>query len=295
MKRTSFLIKLILLPAIIISFIRCVPEPELAPMQKRQLTTKLFECSYENTYRAALTVLQDQGYIIKNTDMASGLILASVDRETPTGDQIAQYLLVGFEWSKGTEIEVSCVVNKLSNTSSEIRINIQEVKYGQSSWLSGTSKQSSKQIYEPRLYQNIFNQITLEIKRREAINGVEPSDDLPSEGRQQTAKAEKASAIKGQNLIIHLKDGSIIKGEVTSYDDGSIILRTSLGEITLDRKLIAGIEEIVEQVSITLNDGTIISGKLITQDDKIVTIGTSLGVLKIEKTNIRKIEKQKLT
>lgn len=150
-------------------FSACTPAPKLSPMQMRQITTKMFESDYENTYRATLTVLQDQSYVIKNTDMASGLILASVDRKTSGGSQVLQVLLVGFVPDKGTEIEVSCVVNKLNETSTELRINIQEVKYGQSSVLSGTGKQDTKQIYDPKIYENLFNDIQLEIKRREAI------------------------------------------------------------------------------------------------------------------------------
>jgi len=68
---------------IIICFIgniACTPEPQLSPMQVRQITTKLFDSDYETVYRACLTVLQDQGYIIKNTDMDSGLIVASITK-----------------------------------------------------------------------------------------------------------------------------------------------------------------------------------------------------------------------
>jgi len=58
----------------------CVPPgAKLSPMQKRQITTRLSEGSYEDTYRAALTVFQDQDYIIQNTDMQAGLIVAYVD------------------------------------------------------------------------------------------------------------------------------------------------------------------------------------------------------------------------
>jgi len=154
----------------LLSFSACTAAPKLSPMQARQITTKMFESGYENIYRATLTVLQDQGYVIKNTDMASGLILASVDRKKSGGSQFFQALMVGYVPNKGTEIELSCVVNKLNETSTELRINIQEVKYGQSSVFSGSGKQDTKQIYDPKVYENLFNDIQLEVKRREAIN-----------------------------------------------------------------------------------------------------------------------------
>jgi TusA-related sulfurtransferase len=146
--------------------------PQLSPMQIRQITTRLINGSYEDTYRASLTVLQDQGYIIKNTDMASGLIVANVDRSTDAGSQLVQALFLGYISDKGSEIEVSCMVNKLSNTDSEIRLNIQETNYGQASRWSGTSKQNVKHIYDQELYAKIFNEIELEVKRRQAISGM---------------------------------------------------------------------------------------------------------------------------
>ena len=165
-------ITIIILVLFAIIFVGCAVGPKLSPMQMRQITTKLINGAYEDTYRSALTVLQDQGYIIKNTDMESGLIMAQVDRATSGGSQFVQALFSGYVSDKGTDIEVSCIVNKISNTNTEIRINIQETKYGQSSYWSGTSKQKVKQIYEPELYRNLFNEIELEVKRRQAISGM---------------------------------------------------------------------------------------------------------------------------
>ena len=200
---------------------------------------------------------------------------------------------MGYAWNKGTEIEVSCIVNKLSNISSEIRINIQEVKYGESSWLSGTSKQSSKQIYVPNLYQNLFNQITLEIKRREAIDGTNTASDMPKEGQaQKPKKDDKYSAIDNQDIIVYLNNGDLIKGKVVSHNDIDITLRTSIGVLNIERKFIGKIEEVIKRVSILLNNGTTIIGKLVTQDENDITLETSLGVIKIAKLNIKKTEKQ---
>ena len=154
---------------IILFGVSCAPTVQLSPMQVRQITTRLIEGSYENIFRATLTVLQDQGYVIKNTDMNSGLIVGNVDRAADGGSQFVQALFLGYVSDKGTEVEASCMVNKINDTSSEVRINIQEVKYGQASKWSGTSKQNSKQIYDEKIYQELFNQITVEVKRREAM------------------------------------------------------------------------------------------------------------------------------
>ena len=135
----------------------------LSPMQRRQMTTKLIEGSYENIYRSCLTVFQDEGYIIKNTDMASGLIVANVDRETSQASQFWQVFWLGYVYDKNTVIEVSAMVNKINDTSSNVRINIQETNYSQ--W---GGKNIIKQIYDTELYDNLFKTILTEVKRREA-------------------------------------------------------------------------------------------------------------------------------
>jgi len=148
----------------------CATTPTLSPMQKRHITTKMIEGTYDNVYRATLTVLQDQGYIIKNTDMASGLIVANADRRASGGSQFLQALFAGYIYDKGSEIEITCMVNLLSDQTSELRVNIREVKYGQSSAWTSSSKQDVRQIYDEATYQQLFNEISVEVRRREALN-----------------------------------------------------------------------------------------------------------------------------
>lgn len=157
--------KLFLFVLLSVLFFGCAAGPQLSQMQIRQLTTKMIDGSYENVFRATMTILQDQGYVIKNTDMNSGLIVANIDRETSGGSQFFQALLVGSVYDKNTVIEVSATVNKLNEQTQEIRLNIQETNYS-----GGGAKQNIKQIYDGQVYQKLFNDITLEVKRREAMN-----------------------------------------------------------------------------------------------------------------------------
>lgn len=87
MKNTITFFSIFLLLTILVG---CATGPQLSQMQIRQLTTKMIEGSYENVFRATMAVLQDQGYIIKNTDMNSGLIVANIDRETSNFSQAMQ-------------------------------------------------------------------------------------------------------------------------------------------------------------------------------------------------------------
>lgn len=150
---------------VITFFVGCAAGPQLSQMQIRQITTKMIEGSYDDVYRATMTILQDQGYVIKNTDMNSGLIVANIDRETSGGSQFAQALFLGSITDKNTVIEVSATVNNLNDTNQELRLNIQETNYTGSG-----GKNSIDQIYDEKVYQDLFNEITLEVKRREAMN-----------------------------------------------------------------------------------------------------------------------------
>ena len=151
-------------------FTSCSTAPELSTMQKRQITTKLYESDYENTYRAILTILQDQGYIIKNTDMNTGLINATINRENNNKKgAIAQSILLGYVVNQGSLIEGSFMVNKINDKKTEVRLNLQESKYGQESKDSEVTMRSSKQVIDSEIYNEIFNQINTEIKRREGI------------------------------------------------------------------------------------------------------------------------------
>lgn len=146
-------------------FIGCAgSKPQLSPMQLRQLTTRVIESTYDHVFRATMTVLQDNGYVIKNTDMNSGLIVAHIDRETSGGSQFMQSLFLGKVKDKNTIIEFSATVNKLNEQSQELRISLQETNYTESG-----GKNEINQITDDKTYQKLFNDITVEVKRREAM------------------------------------------------------------------------------------------------------------------------------
>ena len=302
----------------------CQVQPKLSPMQKRQLTTRMFECEYECGYRSSLTVLQDQGYVIKNTDMDSGLILASVDRKTSGGSQVLQALAYGFVADKGTDVEVSCVVDKLNESTTEIRINIEEVKYGQSSAYSGTSKQSSKQIYDANMYRDLFNEIRVEIYRRQAMRGESPDEEkesVPSpstetsgqgyEARGITLKNLKAKVITPQALIRLYADRdsdiiATVPSETILYVDQEVQqwYRVTFLQDEGQNKLSGYIEKgrvafiyeesrdspLTPNVVIPLNDGSSLKAQLINETEEELTVKTNLGMITIERSKVKKIE-----
>jgi len=157
--RLSYVLALVILAG------GCATTPKMSPMQLRQITTRMIQGGYENVFKATMTVLQDNFYIIKQTDMDAGLIVAEVNREASGWSQFFQAL--GSEGeipSKGTVVEATAVVGKLSETTSEVRITIQEKTYSSSGKTTRV-----KQLKDSEVYRSLFNDITIEVKRREAL------------------------------------------------------------------------------------------------------------------------------
>ncbi len=138
--------------------------PEKSAMQKRQITTKLVNGNYDNIFASVITVLQDNEYIIKNTDKSTGLITAEVNRDAGMFTKLLSNSNSGV-YTSGTKVEINVMVNKINADDSEVRMRIQECTYNNAGGIT-----SSNQIYDEKIYSNFFNNIQTEVKRREALN-----------------------------------------------------------------------------------------------------------------------------
>jgi len=88
-----------------------------------------------------------------------------------------------------------------------------------------------------------------------------------------------------ENLdVINLKDGTMLKGEILETNDNFVIIKTSLGEIKIEREKIK-----ITPVTIYLKDDNIIKGNLIKRNETSVNVETSLGSFEIELNNIKKM------
>jgi hypothetical protein len=132
----------------------CASAP-LTPMQKRQLTTRLVRSDFEPAYRATLSVLQDEGYSIRETDYEAGFISAHF---TP-------------RYESDHSLEMSAVVVQLSETQSEIRMTlIHAPSDDDGSWFANLFRGSHDPAVTDRdVFQRLFRQIETEIERRKAI------------------------------------------------------------------------------------------------------------------------------
>jgi hypothetical protein len=142
----------------------CALFKPLSPMQKRQIQTRTFtDASYKTVFRAFKTILQDEGYSIKDQDMEGGLIVASreqsrsrlfissKDKEEKDRDYIV---------SEGKEVSVN--LEPINKKTTEVRMTIHETerfKY------SGDRRRVT---YYAKYYTNIFNLTRVEVERRKA-------------------------------------------------------------------------------------------------------------------------------
>lgn len=161
--------KIILMSIMLILIaVGCTSTKDLAPAEKTQMRTKSYESDYETAFRATMAVLENQGYTIDNTDMASGLIRANIAKdEYSKGNKIASALLLGINKSGIKTYDLSSTVTKVSGATTKVRINISQ-KTERKANLSSSS--SSEEINDPAIYNTLLNEIQLEISRMQAIN-----------------------------------------------------------------------------------------------------------------------------
>lgn len=135
-------------------------------LQTRQLQSKKFSTTDEaDMLTASMEVLQDMGFIIKESESKLGLIVGSKTRETDNkGQQIAFItigILAGMERplqgvEKSHKIRVSLVtIPDKSNKNITVRVNFQRQV-----WDMEGNLVRSQSIHEPELYTGFFSKLS---------------------------------------------------------------------------------------------------------------------------------------
>lgn len=143
--------------------------PQLSQMQIREMTTKEIEADFKTTFKATMSVLQDQDYIIENTDFDSGLIVAEkeANKETTAGD-VLMVLFVDMRHRRSGKVRVSATVTEITKETTKLRINIQEKNVTKGTFNSGS--EDIRNIQDKQIYDTLFNQISTEVERIKATN-----------------------------------------------------------------------------------------------------------------------------
>ena len=140
----------------------CATTKSLSPQQRRALQVKHFENSYNNVFRAFKSVLQDEGYIIKNQDMQGGLIVAHSSKASGSNSVFLAALSGQENYQTGTTYEVSVNLEAIRKQYIESRVIIQKME----SYSMGGSR--GYEITDPKQYRNIYSKVLLEVARRKA-------------------------------------------------------------------------------------------------------------------------------
>jgi hypothetical protein len=151
-----------LLSLILVVFIAgCASEPVMSPQQRRQLQTRIFEhVSLKNVFRAFKTVLQDEGYIITNQDMAGGLIVATIEK-TDRSSGFWEALAGNGNYRTGEGFQVSINLEQ-NDDSVESRMTLQKLEQ------YSHGGQKGKEILDPALYKSFYARVKTEVERRKA-------------------------------------------------------------------------------------------------------------------------------
>lgn len=142
-------------------------QPKLSQMQIREITTKELEGDYKTVFKATMTILQDQNYIIKNADIETGLISCekAVEKVTTTGD-VLMILFVDARYGVNSKVNVSATLTNLNKNVTRVRLNIQETVIEKSSF---GNDEKSIFVTDKVIYDSLFNQITVETERLKAL------------------------------------------------------------------------------------------------------------------------------
>jgi hypothetical protein len=139
-------------------------------LKNRQLQTRVFEAIDEQKLlTASAAVLQDLGYTIDETDVRSGVIVCSRDRDvTVTAEVILSValeilsILVGnptsVPYDKTQKVLASLVTTPVDDHRTAIRITFQHMV-----WDSDGNIRKREQLNEPAIYQEFFSKLSKSI------------------------------------------------------------------------------------------------------------------------------------
>lgn len=142
----------------------CVTTPPMSPQQRRALQKRTYDYDMKSVFNAFKTILQDEGYIIRNQDFAGGMLLAEMQKSTGSG--MAFLSVLGgnsnsdYATSEGYSVSVS--FEEINKKTTETRITLEKttrMKRG---------GQQGDEILDPAIYKDIYQKVDVELKRRAA-------------------------------------------------------------------------------------------------------------------------------
>jgi hypothetical protein len=132
------------------------------------MTTKQYDEPYELVYKSAMSLFQSESFLVEQTDMQSGLIVASKRMQNKNAD------LNRFLWGSAKDASTAraiVMVDKLNDKLTEVKITVNEGQETSTLGGYGNINQMKKEqmVYEPQVYNKWFTSLSAEIERRKAL------------------------------------------------------------------------------------------------------------------------------
>lgn len=130
--------------------------PTLTKEQYREYTTRVINSDYKTVFKSVLSVLQDQKYIIQNSDFNNGLINA--ERESKLNDSLVDVIE-----ERRSNMKASFLLSEKEPKKTNVRVTLQESKKVYDANFS-YNVIDVVNIQKKEVYDNIFNEINKEIE-----------------------------------------------------------------------------------------------------------------------------------
>jgi hypothetical protein len=137
-------------------------EPE--SMAQRQLQTRKYKTTAEDKIiNACVSVLQDSGFTVENTDAKLGTILASKQREAVESGQVAGAIIIAVIFGVAIPIDknqsmfASIVV---SPAASEKNASLVRITFSRLVWNDRGAVSKAERLEDPEVYQTFFTKLS---------------------------------------------------------------------------------------------------------------------------------------
>lgn len=139
-----------------------------SPTEVKMMTTKQFESNDEIVFKAIISLLQSESYIIDRADMETGLINATKRIENKNAD--LQRFLLGSSKDANTS-KAMFYIEKINDALTEVKLSLYEgSESSQTGYWGQVNKNKKEQmIYDSSVYQGWFQNLQAEIERRKAL------------------------------------------------------------------------------------------------------------------------------
>lgn len=141
---------------------------KLTDVEKREVSTKIFDSRYDKTYRIVLNLLQDYNFVIEDTDMETGLIIATSKSDTTDrSNSLKKFWVAVSGREKSKLLKANIVVTKISDDKTRVKLNLREINRIDSNFRKARTETSD--VEDPLVYINMFKILKDSIEKVENI------------------------------------------------------------------------------------------------------------------------------